>query len=661
MEFQNKLIKRKEYFGLVWIAAHRPNKLSKVDIIHMDLSKKCKDLSEYIVNGRNKNSTKPKLSLLISSHLMKGLVTILLKKSTYLYDELVGLKVQISRSYCLSMPSKTLQAKASKKAKPSEEIITIDQNLPNILDITSIDSMVFAMDKSDANQRNITLADTDDFLNASTMIPIEHDYTMDSFGGLNPEDSRFLFEDATMARMEMAGKDVESMIDQFIPPGVTSTVQKPLIPPSPRAPFGDLSNMQELARYQEPTMIGENVATALAFDQTNIAGDLPVNEPPMPNLFEPTMMSFAQQSDLPQDMHQTEQHIEIPPEIEATSGMVRTVSADIKALKDAKKLKLQSILNRKRKTDQLIVDNITELTVTEPEKMRRLNKQFRPGTQQYINQVNERRAFFRENNPWLISKNDFYAVDLFKQPSGLLAKRTAYPLNQYQQSFAISVKCVEKMKTLRTGAQLDDKHYYLTEALDTTITTESINKPMSELMVGMSNSSVAEKARKNISEQGLPTALKADELRRSKRQSSIMSQQNQRLSSINGLKTIERQEPAHMEQPQLEPISMQPYESILEDIPLINQTTNLQNETHLEELDEFEALIMKNVGMEGTQCVLQDLIKESALPDRCKTAQKPRRMFAAKMFWTALNLAGKKEISLEQNKSYGPITVKGAL
>lgn len=134
--------------------------------------------------------------------------------------------------------------------------------------------MVFAMDRSDAHQRNITLADTDDFLNASTMIPIEHDYTMDSFGGLNPEDSRFLLEDMTMARMETAGKGVESMIDQFIPPGVTSTVQKPMNPPSPRVPFGDLSNMQELARYQEPTRVGDNLATTLAFDQTNIAGDL---------------------------------------------------------------------------------------------------------------------------------------------------------------------------------------------------------------------------------------------------------------------------------------------------------------------------------------------------------------------------------------------------
>lgn len=64
------------------------------------------------------------------------------------------------------------------------------------------------------------------------------------------------------------------MIDQLIPPGVTSTVQRPMNPPSLRMPFGDLSNMQELARYQEPTRVGDNLANTLAFDQTNIAGDL---------------------------------------------------------------------------------------------------------------------------------------------------------------------------------------------------------------------------------------------------------------------------------------------------------------------------------------------------------------------------------------------------
>lgn len=46
---------------------------------------------------------------------------------------------------------------------------------------------------------------------------------------------------------------------------------------------------------------------------------------------------------------------------------------------------------------------------------------------------------------------------------------------------------------------------------------------------------------------------------------------------------------------------------------------------------------MKNVGGSGTQCVLQDLIRDSALPEKCKNAQKPRRMFAAKMFLTALS------------------------
>lgn len=293
--------------------------------------------------------------------------------------------------------------------------------------------------------------------------------------------------------------------------------------------------------------------------------------------------------------------------------------------------------------------------------MRRLNKQYRPGTQEYINQVDERRAFFRDNNPWLMTRNDFYGIELFKQPSGSLARRTAYPLNDYQQSFGISVKCVGKMNTLKSGVQLDHKYYYLTESLDTARSQESYSKPTSELLVDKSEASVTEKVRKNVFEQGLGvSAHKAEELRRSKRQSSILSQPNKRLSMMSDLRTDERQEPAIMEFPQLEPISMQPYDSILENIPLEHQTTIPHNETALPELDNFEAMIMKNVGESDTQCVLQDLIRDSALPEKCKNAQKPRRMFAAKMFLTALNLAGKREINLEQQKSYGPITIKGA-
>lgn len=42
-------------------------------------------LKAYIVNGLKKGKNTPKLSLMVSAHLMKGLVIILHKKNTYLY------------------------------------------------------------------------------------------------------------------------------------------------------------------------------------------------------------------------------------------------------------------------------------------------------------------------------------------------------------------------------------------------------------------------------------------------------------------------------------------------------------------------------------------------------------------------------------------------
>ncbi len=40
MEYQNILIKRKEHFGLIWIAAHCSRKISKHDVLRLDLTKK---------------------------------------------------------------------------------------------------------------------------------------------------------------------------------------------------------------------------------------------------------------------------------------------------------------------------------------------------------------------------------------------------------------------------------------------------------------------------------------------------------------------------------------------------------------------------------------------------------------------------------------------
>ncbi len=67
-----------------------------------------------------------------------------------------------------------------------------------------------------------------------------------------------------------------------------------------------------------------------------------------------------------------------------------------------------------------------------------------------------------------------------------------------------------------------------------------------------------------------------------------------------------------------------------------NALAMLDHTQQLTEIDVFETLIVKSLILEQTT-ILQLLIENNELPDKCKSAQKPRRYFAAKMFETTLS------------------------
>ena len=54
------------------------------------------------------------------------------------------------------------------------------------------------------------------------------------------------------------------------------------------------------------------------------------------------------------------------------------------------------------------------------------------------------------------------------------------------------------------------------------------------------------------------------------------------------------------------------------------------------EISVYEAILIEGMGERET-VVLQEHIQVSSLPDKCLTAQRPRRLFAAKLFETALS------------------------
>ena len=61
-----------------------------------------------------------------------------------------------------------------------------------------------------------------------------------------------------------------------------------------------------------------------------------------------------------------------------------------------------------------------------------------------------------------------------------------------------------------------------------------------------------------------------------------------------------------------------------------------RNQAVLMEVDNYEALLVDSIASGGV-VVLQELIKQSELPEKCKQMQKPRRFFAAKMFMATLS------------------------
>merc|ERR1712071_530217 len=97
MNYQKCLLSKNQRFGSIWLAAHHSSKLSKAEVIKLNLSKKCKEIEEFILQGPSNN--KPRFSLLISSHLMLGMVVILNRKNTYLQNDVNNLNTQIHTSY----------------------------------------------------------------------------------------------------------------------------------------------------------------------------------------------------------------------------------------------------------------------------------------------------------------------------------------------------------------------------------------------------------------------------------------------------------------------------------------------------------------------------------------------------------------------------------
>jgi len=195
MNYQGLLLKKKGQFGVVWFAAHHPSKITKQEVLQLDLASKCKEIKEYLINGE---SSKPKFSLVVSSHLMLGLVVLLNKKNKYILDELVQLNSQLQTSYMHFYKKSEInkQTKTLKKVRADEpNLLTLNENLPQIGDITTIESLIDFENqlldetiKKFKHAHGITLDES--LYDRSNLIEIDYDFQRDSFDFIPPAPSR---------------------------------------------------------------------------------------------------------------------------------------------------------------------------------------------------------------------------------------------------------------------------------------------------------------------------------------------------------------------------------------------------------------------------------------------------------------------------------------
>jgi hypothetical protein len=147
---------------------------------------------EFISNGE---FSRPGFSLLISSHLMFGLVILLNKQHTYILEELNHLKSDLKFSY--SDLTKKHRQTPKKVKQINQSLITLKDNLPELMDESSISAILESRMNEDAaaavsysawGGRHL-LNETDDSLyQSNSLIPIDVDMQMVTFNDGNEND-----------------------------------------------------------------------------------------------------------------------------------------------------------------------------------------------------------------------------------------------------------------------------------------------------------------------------------------------------------------------------------------------------------------------------------------------------------------------------------------
>jgi hypothetical protein len=323
------------------------------------------------------------------------------------------------------------------------------------------------------NNKKITLDDSEDIIERTTMIPLDYNYEADFFGDFIDLTDRELLE--TTARSSLQ-KRLSKNKEQ-----------------NEKTPFRDVTNEPaSIIREAQPSRIAFNDETTIMEEQAPI--DLHINKPaqieqesylnPMPDQFE--MPNLFQETIVPplpepiideQQQHEFSSQIEevvFPDEDTDKKKLPKSISGEIKEMKinQTKKTVAKETAKEKAvaKKKKILIDNVTEIPTSE------IAKRI-PKYDDEQQQDTERNKLFREKNTWLATRNDYFLTEtqMLNAPFSSDTRRTNFPMSDYSffQRNSMRNQLVIKSKLLTSSRATDDTYSYLTEARDRALAMET--------------------------------------------------------------------------------------------------------------------------------------------------------------------------------------------
>ena len=622
MNFQLALIKRRGRFGTVWLAAHHPGKVSKSETVQINIAKKCNEIIEYIVNGKE---NRPKLSLFISSHLMLGLCVLIKKQSQYLLDDLIHLRQEIHKCYInqklvikkpKETPKKTTGKTPKKGSHAEKAAITLKENLPILM--TNLETFYEQENERlrDALQETVEKLSVSRPQGAISLIEENLDTIVQG------ED--FQFEDGLLLAPDNL-QDTFFNIENLEKTKLTSTVKFDQRI-QPRIPFKELSTNEQVRRAELTTSMAQELETDIYADLESLLNKKTAdtqNIPPsvsrlpvqMPELYQETIVEPLAPEAL------AEETIQIQQEQVMVPGPAPS--------EEIPSLVLPSRRIKKQKKRGLIIDEITEFSGYE------LSKRIRRDAEEK-NLV----ELFNKNRLEMKLNFDFLKRDLLKEANNLMMRKTSRTYSRQDSNrFVKNVLIHSNLKSAKLSGKNNIDH--------TTDAMHHESRPFAESERSRQMSESMERGRKRQS----TSRFDAESVRIS---SKLMKSKDVGLDSrlyLEESNTVQFQEQIQ-EQIELEVPALFPSEAP----PLISiRPPSLERSL---EMNEFEKILrneLRKREIGSRVATLQDLIREI---DISELAVSNRRKLGIKLFQQVLTMCKDNSLKAEQTCIYGAIKLQ---